>query len=323
VSFNVKPSAANRNNCSKEHRLLALAQQKRRSQETRSCANLNCTVSFSVHHASPQRYHNRSCAALVNNKIRPTELRINQGITLRASLEASGRLKRYKRTTITKSIITGQYYNGKIHKQSWHHQCKLFSATRLSKMFEFELGQPFRTLPKILAAIEQLTYMYEVEKLSGNEIAESFNIYGENTHFSQWLGTLGVKIRNIKDSQNVYWKRNLKPLDNKWLEYRKSAKFRFKNNEFHRLVGYDTYQLNGWFNPYTNPDGCVRDHMFSCKEGYLQNIPPELIAHPANCELLSHKNNAKKSSKCSITLEWLYNRIADWSISYTSIICFA
>ena len=53
--------------------------------------------------------------------------------------------------------------------------------------------------------------------------------------------------------------------------------------------------------------------MISRNYGWLNNIPPEVIAHPANCEMIIQSNNTSKGTKCSITLEELYERIEHWS----------
>jgi len=66
------------------------------------------------------------------------------------------------------------------------------------------------------------------------------------------------------------------------------------------------------YNKDTNPDGVVRDHMVSRRYGYDNNIPPEIIGHPANCQFLSHRDNLSKGAGCSLTYEQLLTRIALW-----------
>lgn len=48
------------------------------------------------------------------------------------------------------------------------------------------------------------------------------------------------------------------------------------------------------------------DHRFSITEGFKQSIPPEIIGHAANLELLLKSDNRSKRTKCSITKEELY-----------------
>jgi len=48
------------------------------------------------------------------------------------------------------------------------------------------------------------------------------------------------------------------------------------------------------------------DHMFSIKEGFLNNVSPKLIGHKNNLRLISWEDNDTKKSKSSITLQELF-----------------
>jgi len=39
--------------------------------------------------------------------------------------------------------------------------------------------------------------------------------------------------------------------------------------------------------------------------GFNNNINPEIISHPANCQLISQRKNSSKHMNCSITIEEL------------------
>ena len=64
-----------------------------------------------------------------------------------------------------------------------------------------------------------------------------------------------------------------------------------------------------------NPNNFVRgdlyelDHKFSKTEGFNQGVSPEVIGHHANLELLPKKANRTKRTKCSITLQDLYEAV--------------
>jgi hypothetical protein len=60
--------------------------------------------------------------------------------------------------------------------------------------------------------------------------------------------------------------------------------------------------------------GVSRDHMFSIKDGYRMHISPEILAHPANCQLLLHGDNMRKHVHSSITLDELLERIRMWDL---------
>ncbi|HET8688734.1 MAG TPA: hypothetical protein VFM18_19125 [Methanosarcina sp.] len=51
------------------------------------------------------------------------------------------------------------------------------------------------------------------------------------------------------------------------------------------------------------------DHKYSITQGFLNRIPPEIIGHIANLEMLPHYENRAKYSKCSITIEQLYQLV--------------
>ena len=41
----------------------------------------------------------------------------------------------------------------------------------------------------------------------------------------------------------------------------------------------------------------VRDHIFGRKNGFVLGVFPEIIRHPANCQIITHSDNIKKSLK--------------------------
>lgn len=48
------------------------------------------------------------------------------------------------------------------------------------------------------------------------------------------------------------------------------------------------------FNPFTNPIGIVRDHMYSRRSGFDNCVFPEILRHPCNCDLITNSKNAGK-----------------------------
>lgn len=51
------------------------------------------------------------------------------------------------------------------------------------------------------------------------------------------------------------------------------------------------------------------DHKFSKHAGFLSNVPPEVIGHYSNLELVPRYQNRRKHNKCSITIDKLYSGI--------------
>lgn len=91
---------------------------------------------------------------------------------------------------------------------------------------------------------------------------------------------------------------------NSFIEYKKCA-----NN-----ITLTIYRNN---KKYINPNNLKRgiksyhlDHKYSIKQGFLNNLPIEIITHPCNLHLIEHKENLKKQDNCWITKEeLLYNII--------------
>lgn len=68
----------------------------------------------------------------------------------------------------------------------------------------------------------------------------------------------------------------------------------------------------GIYNKYKNPNGVCRDHIFSIHNGWILEIPHDIISHPANCQFLSNSENSKKNTSSWVTLEELKERISKW-----------
>lgn len=72
----------------------------------------------------------------------------------------------------------------------------------------------------------------------------------------------------------------------------------------------------GVWHPETNNSGLVRDHIVSRKYGFDNNVFPEILRHPCNCEIILHKNNSRKGPNSGFTLNHLFNIIKlynkDW-----------
>ena len=75
----------------------------------------------------------------------------------------------------------------------------------------------------------------------------------------------------------------------------------------------------GWYkakNHGNNLNGVSRDHMYSVKDGFINNVDPKIISHPANCRLLCHSKNASKGAGSCISLDELLCRIEKWNKKY-------
>jgi hypothetical protein len=105
-----------------------------------------------------------------------------------------------------------------------------------------------------------------------------------------------------------------------WQNYRADCQFRFSLNDYPDEFEFQLIEQHGWYkasNRGNNLTGVSRDHMVSCKYGFENNIPFDHIRHPANCKLITHKENSSKNKKNSISYKELLKRIEAWEIKYS------
>lgn len=106
-------------------------------------------------------------------------------------------------------------------------------------------------------------------------------------------------------------------------KYRLQCAFEFSINTFPAEFDFDLIKTLGWYSPSNkknNLSGISRDHKFSIRDGFTLNIDPEIIKHPANCQLIPHPKNLLKNAKSDITLEELLVRIEEWNKKYPLIL---
>lgn len=94
--------------------------------------------------------------------------------------------------------------------------------------------------------------------------------------------------------------------------YRYLAGFQFNALELRHIKGFDKLVSLGWYNKDTNLRGVVKDHRLSVKFGFDNKLDPVMLGHPANCEFLTVKENARKSSECSLSVLQLQKLIEKW-----------
>lgn len=97
------------------------------------------------------------------------------------------------------------------------------------------------------------------------------------------------------------------------------SKFNFELKKYDDYFDFNIIRKYGWYkakNHGDNMNGVSRDHKFSVKEGFRRLINPLLLAHPANCELITNRHNQSKYDGCSITIEELLDRIARFDLKY-------
>lgn len=136
---------------------------------------------------------------------------------------------------------------------------------------------------------------------------------GTNIMVTSWR----VDIRKYcsTDCRNKKRQQNMTELN----KYRRDGKFKFALNSYPDEFEFDLITKYGWYkakNRGNNLNGVSRDHMIPIMYGWKHNISPDIISHPANCQLLRHNDNVSKGTNPSITLESLIIKIDSWDITY-------
>jgi hypothetical protein len=110
-----------------------------------------------------------------------------------------------------------------------------------------------------------------------------------------WRRTKGNNVSNAKTSIPTDQKSN-------WIIYE-------------GIVDRITRESWVYHNDKINPDNLPRgreyelDHKYSKHQGFLNNIPPDVIGHYSNLQMIPRYKNRKKYNKCSITIDQLYEGI--------------
>lgn len=107
-------------------------------------------------------------------------------------------------------------------------------------------------------------------------------------------------------------------------EYAYSCQFYFAISSYPKWFDYASNLIkeHGWYSTpgsrkgIKNTNGVSRDHLYSITDGWLNNVPPKIIRHPANCSLIPHTENQSKYKKSKITLDELYERIRMFDAMY-------
>ena len=117
------------------------------------------------------------------------------------------------------------------------------------------------------------------------------------------------------DCKRKYDRRNM----SKYQIYWQQCQFKFSLKEYPEDFDFTLIEQHGWYSPTNKNDnlgGVSRDHRYSVREGFENNIPPEIIKHPANCQLMKHTDNISKNRNSDITIEELEINITRWNEKY-------
>ena len=105
--------------------------------------------------------------------------------------------------------------------------------------------------------------------------------------------------------------------------YITECKFKFNVYKYPDYFDLSLIKQFGWYTPPNrggNTLGVSRDHLISTNYGFINNIDPKIMSHPANCKIITQSDNSRKHKKCSITLDELMIRIEEFNKKYPNFI---
>lgn len=165
-------------------------------------------------------------------------------------------------------------------------------------------------------------------KLSGRKLSESHisNMSGDNhpkrkgRNFPQHktIGCLYCNSEFVSKNEKhnfccrLCYNKHFEDIRTEWEQYSIACRFKFNVYDYPTLFDLTLIDEHGWYkasNKGNNLGGISRDHSYSVKEGFKNNIDPKIISHPANCVLMKQDDNSSKKTKCNITIEELLERI--------------
>ena len=111
------------------------------------------------------------------------------------------------------------------------------------------------------------------------------------------------------------WSDNIQLNRTAFENYKAKCLFTFDIFDYPEYFDLSLIKEHGWYSPSNkgnNLDGVSKDHKYSVKQGFIDSIDPYYISHPANCDLILHRQNQKKRTKCSLTFEDLKKSIEEF-----------
>lgn len=156
--------------------------------------------------------------------------------------------------------------------------------------------------------VQQIFQDHLAAGMSPSDIKGHYNIIYSD--FGMFLKrSFHISLLSHKESVNNYFRKVGRSVTDEKTLYYKACKFQFDPYSIPEIPGYDDLVLLGIYHPVNNPSGVCRDHMISVSYGWRNNIDPEIISHPSNCQFITNIKNIKKGDKSSLTLDDLKKRI--------------
>lgn len=143
----------------------------------------------------------------------------------------------------------------------------------------------------------------ETKRLIGQKSKEKWTEDYKKRHKEKMIELGHYRKDEDKSDYEIYFK------EADWIE----DMFNYVTDETQIML----LKTKGKFSRY-NVEGVVRDHMYGRRNGFKNNVPPIIMRHPENCQLITTKENTQKAWRGDedISLEDLYEKILysklDW-----------
>jgi hypothetical protein len=145
---------------------------------------------------------------------------------------------------------------------------------------------------------------YEEENKTSSEIRD---LLGSDTKLFANFMSLGLetKLKTCKETIQIYLNKTKRTKSLEKTIYKRMCNFYINKEDSQKIYGKELLKKY-------NSSELHRDHMYSIYDGWVNQIDPAIIKHPANCQIMLGKENMKKNYKSSITLDELLKRIEEW-----------
>lgn len=117
------------------------------------------------------------------------------------------------------------------------------------------------------------------------------------------------------DCKKQHQRRNM----SEFKKYKRECIFKFNLSDYPEEFNFKLIEEFGWYKPVNrgnNLDGVSRDHVYSIRDGFDNNVDPALISHPSNCKLVLQRQNSSKYKRSDITIDELKERVKCWKLKY-------
>lgn len=272
-----------------------------------------CSLSYDVTYNS-LKYNvlEQEAKHIIKNMIKNKTTNIEGFIKRHGKVEGLKKFKEFQKTS--KYSSSDEWYKNKFG-DDWENQKHLHGKQKSKRHIEYWIKRGY-------TEDESKEKVLEFQKETSGLYREFWKIKGyTDEEIDIILKTIDSKKKNTRRNREY-----LKQIyGNKWFdvyqeEYKKHKEKMIKDGhwlsdellsefkKYHRLVWLytrKTVKIDNIEGIEMRGEKWHLDHKFSIKQGFINNIPAEIIGSPINLEIIPSVQNLKKRDKCSISMKAL------------------